>query len=227
VPLDGGKILITSHSLYFGGQTTTLRIPLDRVLRYQPYVDGVGVCESHGKPKVFVFDYRGMDTGWFFYNVLCALTKQPQSNEAGGVEPDIIQKAQRAVVQLQSAFDAWSAANDKFTDLFKTPVDVKAITVSTEDVEVYTTAVMSLFAAAHKLEENCQFVSKAARDKYCRALQSVETRWATFASADDGHMNGDAFVPFLNDLAAFMKSRNEFCASDIRLSSTFRPQRLK
>jgi hypothetical protein len=73
-PLDGGKMLITSLALYFGGQKTTLRIPLDHVLRYQPYVDGVGVCESHGAPKVFTFDYRGMDTGWFFYNLLSALT---------------------------------------------------------------------------------------------------------------------------------------------------------
>jgi hypothetical protein len=74
LPLDGGKMLITSHAVYFGGQKTTLRIPLDRVLRYQPYVDGVGVCESHGAPKVFVFNYRGMDTGWFFYNLLSSLT---------------------------------------------------------------------------------------------------------------------------------------------------------
>jgi len=68
-------MLITSHALYFSGGKTTLRIPLDRVLRYQPYVDGVGVCESHGAPKVFVFDYSGMDTGWFFYNLLVALTR--------------------------------------------------------------------------------------------------------------------------------------------------------
>ena len=66
LPLDGGKILITSQALYFGGQTKTLRIQLDHVLRYQPYMDAVGVCESHGAPKVFVFDYRGMDAGWFF-----------------------------------------------------------------------------------------------------------------------------------------------------------------
>jgi hypothetical protein len=74
LPLDGGKILVTSKALYFGGQTKTFRIELDHVLRYQPYVDGVGVCESHGAPKVFVFDYRGMDVGWFFYNLLVALT---------------------------------------------------------------------------------------------------------------------------------------------------------
>jgi hypothetical protein len=75
VQLDGGKMLITSQALYFGGRQTTFRIALDRVLSYQPYVDGVGVCESHGAPKVFVFDYSGMDAGWFFYNVLSALTR--------------------------------------------------------------------------------------------------------------------------------------------------------
>lgn len=48
----------------------------DQVLRYQPYVDGIGVCESHGAPKVFVFDYQGMETGWFFFNLLSVLTSR-------------------------------------------------------------------------------------------------------------------------------------------------------
>jgi hypothetical protein len=46
-------MLITTEALYFGGQTKTLRIPLRHVLRYQSYVDGVGVCESHGPPQSF------------------------------------------------------------------------------------------------------------------------------------------------------------------------------
>ncbi|PWT99839.1 MAG: hypothetical protein C5B51_26370 [Terriglobia bacterium] len=79
MPLDGGMILITSQALYFAGQQRTLRIPLEHVLRYQPYVDAVGVCESHGAPKVFVFDYRGMNTGWFFYNLLSDLTSKRNS----------------------------------------------------------------------------------------------------------------------------------------------------
>ena len=73
LPVDGGKILITTHSLYFGGQQKTFRVPLDTV-RYQPYVDAVGICESHGVQKVFIFDDRGMDVGWFFYNLLSAIT---------------------------------------------------------------------------------------------------------------------------------------------------------
>ena len=74
MPLDVGEVLITTHALLFGGQRTTLRIPLNRVIRYQSYVDGVGVCEAHGAPKVFVPDYSGMDAGWFFFNLLSALT---------------------------------------------------------------------------------------------------------------------------------------------------------
>jgi hypothetical protein len=74
LPLDVGEMLITTRTIYFGGQKRTLRISLNHVVRYQPYVDGVGVCESHGAPKVFVMDYRGLDTGWFFFNLLSALT---------------------------------------------------------------------------------------------------------------------------------------------------------
>jgi hypothetical protein len=75
-PLDVGEMLITDHTLYFGGQRRTLRIPLTNVVRYQSYVDGIGVCESHGSPKVFVPDYSGMDTGWFLFNLLTALTSR-------------------------------------------------------------------------------------------------------------------------------------------------------
>jgi hypothetical protein len=76
LPLDEGEILITNRTLYFGGQRETLRVPLNHVVRYQFYVDGVGVCESHGPPKVFIPDYSGMDTGWFFFSLLSAVTNK-------------------------------------------------------------------------------------------------------------------------------------------------------
>jgi hypothetical protein len=77
VAVDGGKVLITSAALYFGGKLRTFRIPFPNVLRYESYTDAVGVCEAHGAPKVFIFDYSGMDAGWFFYNLLAALSKRP------------------------------------------------------------------------------------------------------------------------------------------------------
>src|ERR1035438_3547432 len=107
--LDIGGMLITSLALYFGGQKTTLRIPLDRVLRYQPYVDGVGVCESHGAPKVFVLNYGGMDMGWFLYNLLSALTNNliqkaspTSTSQTRPSQPQIV-KHERGIVKWFNA----------------------------------------------------------------------------------------------------------------------------
>ncbi len=205
LPLDGGKILITSQAIYFGGQTKTFRIQLDHVLRYQPYVDGVGVCESHGAPKVFVFDYRGMDAGWFFYNLLSALSNPQASFKAS-------EKTQQAshpvVVNLQNAFETFRVANETFTDLFKNAVGGNG-TLTTEDLENYATTVEGMFAAARMVDEQFRFLSTTAREKFHQARQSMENSWARFASVDDGQMNGDAYVPFLDDVAVFVKARNE------------------
>jgi hypothetical protein len=76
LPVDVGEMFISTRALYFGGQQQTLRIPLERVIRYQLYMDAVGVCESHGAPKVFIPNFRGMDTGWFFFNLLSILTSE-------------------------------------------------------------------------------------------------------------------------------------------------------
>jgi hypothetical protein len=89
LPLDCGQVAITSENFYFAGQSTTLQIPLRHVIRYQPYVDGIGICESHGAPKVFTFnqdcefpDGRSFtakaryDVGWFLYPFLTALTNR-------------------------------------------------------------------------------------------------------------------------------------------------------
>lgn len=78
-PIDVGEGLITNSALYFGGQRRNFRISLANVIRYQPYIDGFGVCESYGSPKVFVPDYNGMDTGWFFFNLLTAITSSLRS----------------------------------------------------------------------------------------------------------------------------------------------------
>ncbi len=75
LPIDGGKILVTDKAIYFGGQQKSFRIPFTRVLAFHPYLDAVGVSEDGKATKVFVFDYRGMDTGWFYYNLLEAASR--------------------------------------------------------------------------------------------------------------------------------------------------------
>jgi hypothetical protein len=208
LPLDGGKILITTKALYFGGQEKTFRIALDHVLRYQPYVDGVGVCEDRKAPKVFVFDYRGMDAGWFFYNLLTALSN-PQASVKAPEERQNLQPTEQSVTNLQNAFDTFRVADDTFADLIKNAV-VNKVTITTDDLANYATTVEDLFAAARTLEEQFQFPSTTARDKYHEAFQGMETSWKTFASVDDGQMSGDAYVPFLDEVAAFMKARNDY-----------------
>jgi hypothetical protein len=207
-PLDGGKILITTKSLYFGGQEKTFRVPLDHVLRYQPYVDGVGVCEDRKAPKVFVFDYRGMDVGWFFYNLLSALSN-PRARFKASEGRQNAQQTEQSVTNLQNAFDTFRVTNDTFTDLIKNAV-VNKVTITTEDLAAYATTVEGLFAAARTLEEQFQFASTTARGKYHEAYQNMVTSWATFASVEDGQMNGDAYVPFLDEVATFMKARNDY-----------------
>jgi len=50
--------------------------------------------EYDGVPRVFVFDYRGMDAGWFFYNLLSALANA--MHDAGaGTNPDTVASASR------------------------------------------------------------------------------------------------------------------------------------
>ncbi len=208
LPLDGGKILITTRSFYFGGQEKTFGIPLDHVLRYQPYVVGVGVCENRKTPKVFVFDYRGMDTGWFFFNLLSALSNRHARLKASN-ERQSAPQTEHFATNLQNAFDTFQAANDTFTDLMKSAV-VNSVTITTDDLADYAITVEGLFAAARTLEEQFQFGSTVAREKYHEARQSMEKCWETFASVDDGHMNGDAYIPFLNGIAAFMSARNQY-----------------
>src|SRR6202030_958486 len=129
----------------------TFRIPLDHILRYQPYVDGVGVCEDRKTPKVFVFDYRGMDAGWFFYNLLTALSN-PQASVKAPEERQNLQQTERSVTNLQNAFDTFRAANETFTDLIKNAV-VNKVTITADDLANYATTVEDLFAAARTLEE--------------------------------------------------------------------------
>jgi hypothetical protein len=75
VPSDEGELLLTTKAIYFGGQKSTFKITYDSILRLESFLDGVGIFQHYGSGKVFIPDYSGMDTGWFFYNLVSALTK--------------------------------------------------------------------------------------------------------------------------------------------------------
>jgi hypothetical protein len=76
IQIDEGEMLLTTQAIYFGGQESTFRIPYNTVLRFEAFTDGIGVFQNHGRGKVFIPDYSGMEVGWFFYNLATSLAKQ-------------------------------------------------------------------------------------------------------------------------------------------------------
>jgi hypothetical protein len=79
--IDYGGMLLTTKSLYFGGDHTTFCIPISSVLSFRPQPDGIGLSRNstHGKPEVFAIllpDANGGPTpatpsmGWFLFNAL-------------------------------------------------------------------------------------------------------------------------------------------------------------
>jgi hypothetical protein len=79
--VDYGGLLLTTRSLYFGGQHTTFCVPFSSVLAFRPRPDGIGVSRSanHGKPEVFSMLMPGADGnaapasptyGWFLFNAV-------------------------------------------------------------------------------------------------------------------------------------------------------------
>ncbi len=78
--IDYGGMLLTTKSLYFGGDHTTFCIPFSSVLSFHPQPDGIGLSRSvgHGRPEVFAVLYPDANgaatpatasTGWFLFNV--------------------------------------------------------------------------------------------------------------------------------------------------------------
>lgn len=73
VIVDTGELLITSKSIYFGGNQEKFRISIDSVIRFEGFADAVAVYPSYGSGKVFIPHYHGARVGWFFHGLLTAL----------------------------------------------------------------------------------------------------------------------------------------------------------
>jgi hypothetical protein len=73
--VDYGDFLITTNAVYFGGERTNFKIPYNRIIRTQPYTDGIAIAKDGGKPEIFQTTQQP-DSGWFLFNVIEALTKR-------------------------------------------------------------------------------------------------------------------------------------------------------
>lgn len=70
VHVDTGILLVTDRHLYFAGPAKSLRIPHGKIISYQPFSDGIGLCRdaANAKPQLFK-----TGDGWFTYNLLTNL----------------------------------------------------------------------------------------------------------------------------------------------------------
>jgi hypothetical protein len=102
--VDYGDFLVTTRAIYFGGMARGLnfRVPLNQIIRFQPYSDAIGICRNGAREQIFVplgaATPVGMavansadtsrftippgtpqtflkfpDCGWFLFNILQAL----------------------------------------------------------------------------------------------------------------------------------------------------------
>jgi hypothetical protein len=84
--LDYGDLLATTHGVYFGGteKGVNFRIPYSRILRFNAYSDAIGICKDGGREQIFAPQYLA-DSGWFWFNLLQALSAKSQHAAASVV----------------------------------------------------------------------------------------------------------------------------------------------
>jgi hypothetical protein len=80
--VDYGLFLMTTQGIYFGGDHQNFRVPFNRIVRFQPYSDGVGICKDGGKEQIFA-PVRSANLGWFMYNTVQALSQKTNDAAAG------------------------------------------------------------------------------------------------------------------------------------------------
>jgi hypothetical protein len=209
--LDTGKALITTRAFYFGGQKKTLRIPLDRVLRYQPYVDAIGICEANGAPKIFTPNASGgMELGWFYFNILSALTTQLSEAEPVKAIKGIAKSDPPTAPSATSATTAFNAASPllrTFNDL----VIAHQGKWTQDQATALITAMQEFLVATHRLEVRATAippnVRKTVRDALEGAAKGVEVLAAAFK---DGRVGNQAFVEFSESATALIELFGDF-----------------
>ena len=72
VHIDTGWVVFTNKSIYFSGPKKSTRIPYAKVVSFEPFSDGLGLCRdaTTAKPQIFV-----TGDGWFSYNLATNLAQ--------------------------------------------------------------------------------------------------------------------------------------------------------
>ena len=72
LPVDSGILLVTDKHIYFTGHAKSFRIPYKKIVSFQPFSDGVGLCRDAASAKPQLFK---TGDGWFTYNLLTNLAQ--------------------------------------------------------------------------------------------------------------------------------------------------------
>ena len=228
--LDTGKALITTRAFYFGGQKKTLRIPLDCVLRYQPYVDAIGICEGSGAPKIFTPNTAGgMELGWFYFNMLSALTTHlseaepvkaikgiaksgpptaPSATSGRAPAPSLELPALReAIVDATTAFNALGPLLRTFNDL----VIAHQGNWTQDQATALVTAMQEFVIATHRLEVGATAIPPNVRENVRHALEGAAKGTEVLAAAfKEGRVGNQAIVEFSESATALIELFGEF-----------------
>lgn len=75
-PIDGGKMLLTTKNIYFGGAHTTFRMPYAHVVSFRAFSDGLGVFrEGVGRLEIFAVTNDFPCAGAYLFNLAQFLAK--------------------------------------------------------------------------------------------------------------------------------------------------------
>ena len=65
--VDNGMLAVTTKHIYFAGKTKGFRIPYEKIVSFQPFLDAIGIIKEAARPKMQIFMTR---EGWFIYNLI-------------------------------------------------------------------------------------------------------------------------------------------------------------
>ena len=57
INIEEGYLDISNKNITFCGQSITIQIPILKIIRFQPYTDGIGICKT-GRQKEYRFVWR-------------------------------------------------------------------------------------------------------------------------------------------------------------------------
>jgi hypothetical protein len=76
--VDRGVLAATTQHLYFAGEHRSMKIPYEKIISWEQYDNGIGICQSGARAKPQTFE---TGEGWFIYNLVRNLAQMAAEPE--------------------------------------------------------------------------------------------------------------------------------------------------